>query len=482
MTDTTTPPAPPPIVDRDPATYSHAERLIVAGLMQEFVDDLDDEECEALFYSWDFWRRPGQVAPPGKWLLWYIRAGRGYGKTRTGAEETRRRVVAGKVGRVGIVAPTAGDARDIMVEGESGLLAVHHPIERPKYQPSKRRLTWPNGAVGTVYSAEEPDRLRGPQHDWVWGDEPASKTWSQEAFDNIVFGLRLGRDPRMMLTGTPKRVPWLTEAAKRDDAIVSTGSTYENRANLADPFVAAIFGRYEGTRVGRREIHGEELDDVEGALWKQQVIEKWRMGNPPFDRNDPDASMRRWLVAHTYAIAPPDRRRWRTVVAVDPPGETAECGIVVVTGPTQGRAGFDHAVVLDDLSMAGPPEEWGARVVFAVKTYGAECWVESNYGGDMARSTIHAVDPTITVRKIKADESKTARAEPVSALYEKGWVHHAQVFAQLEDQMTSWVPADTKHKSPDRLDALVHAVRVVLAETRVVSGRVASAVSRRLPT
>ena len=398
---------------RDPSTYSEAERLLEAGLLDELVDGLDDDEAEELMYRWQFWRRPSQRPPTGRWRLWFIRAGRGFGKTRTGAEETRDRVESGKYHRIGIVAPTAGDARDILIEGESGILAVHPPSTRPKYEPSKRRLTWPNGAVGTVYSAEEPDRLRGPQHDWVWGDEPASKDWSAETFDNIIFGLRLGRDPRMMLTGTPKPVKWLRDAAARDDAVVTTGDTYENIANLADTFIKDILGRYEGTRLGRQEIHAEWLDDVEGALWTEAIIEAHRMAG--FDTERPWPTLRAFLAERYNRIWPADSRRWRTIVGVDPPGETAECGIVVGAAPVGGRAGFDHAVILDDLSLPGRPEVWGAQVVTAAKAYNAVVYVESNQGGDMVRSTIHAVDPGVVVKKITAKESKTNRAEPISA-------------------------------------------------------------------
>lgn len=458
---------------RDPSTYSDAETLEAAGRLDDLIDGLDEDEAEALLYDWRFWRRPAQTPPTGRWRVWFIRAGRGAGKTRSGAETTRERVERGLASRVGIVAPTAGDARDVMIEGESGLLAVHPPHSTPKYEPSKRRLTWPNGAIGHVYSAEEPDRLRGPQHDWVWGDEPASKTWSEETFDNIMLGLRLGRDPRMMLTGTPKPRPWLRRVSARDDTVITTGSTYENVAYLAESFIADILGRYEHTRLGRQEIHAEWLDDVEGALWVEATIETNRMVSPAFDRADPARSMREWLMLVRQQIVAADRRRWRTIVAVDPPGETAEAGIIVGTAPVHGRQGFDHCIIVDDMSIAGPPETWGAQAVSAFKRHGAEAiWVESNQGGDMVRSTIHAVDPSVPVKKITARESKSARAEPIAALYERGWVHHAAFFPMLESQMVTWVPDEGK--SPDRVDALVHCVRTLLTDTGIAPATVMS--------
>ena len=417
--------------------------------------------------------------PPGRWGIWFVRAGRGYGKTRTGAESVRELVTERQThGRVGIVAPTAGDARDVMIEGESGLLAVHPPDTRPRYEPSKRRLTWPNGAVGSVFSAEEPGRLRGPQYDLVWGDEPASRNWLKEdggakAIDNIRFGLRLGSDPRLILTGTPKPVPWIKAIQQEPTTVTTTGSTYENLRNLAAPFISMILGRYEGTRLGRQELHAEMLDDVEGALWTQLVIEDGRIAAADWDVADPWRSLNGWLVARGDPMVLGKRRPWRTIVAVDPPGSTAECGIVVAAGPTRGAAGRDHAVVVGDYSLAGPPERWASEVVRAYRLHGCQAaFVEDNQGGDMTRAVIHAVDPTVPIRKVHASDSKKARAEPVSALYEAGFVHHVGFWTLLEDQMTTWVPTETP-KSPDRLDALVHAIRELLPPRDVRAGRVA---------
>jgi phage terminase large subunit-like protein len=440
---------------RDPRTFSVAEKLAVAGTLGPFVEALDPAEAERLMYDWAFWRRPTQREPSFDWRWWMVRAGRGFGKTRLGAETVRARVAAGQAGRIAIVAPTAGDARDVMVEGESGLIVVHPQGEQPTYEPSKRRITWANGAQATTFSAEEPDRLRGPAHDLAWADEPASWRYGEEAFDNLALGLRLGDCPQGLLTMTPKRRPWLRKLEAQPDTAVTIGTTYENLLNLAPTFIADILDRYEGTRLGAQELHAEYLDDVEGALWTQAVIDGGR-------------------VAHG-----PGGVEWRTVVGVDPPGETAECGIVTVVGPAR-PALRGQAYVLDDRSLAGPPETWGRQVVGAYYAAEAdEIIVEANQGGDMCRAVIHAVDPTVRVRKVRAKFSKAVRAEPVAARYARGYVHHVGYFGALESQMTTWVPTD--ERSPDRIDALVWAVSDLLPEAGVVEGRVASVAGRTLP-
>lgn len=421
---------------RDPRSYSEAEVAAQKPGWREAVDAYTEAELAELRYDWEFWRRPAQVAPLGRWRVWFSRAGRGYGKTRTGAENVRRRVENKRVSHVAVIGPTAADARDVMVEGESGILAVTPKKDRPLYEPSKRRLTWPNGCVGTTFSADEPERLRGPSHDLVWGDEPASWRFGKAAFDNAMLGLRIGRDPRMLLTGTPKPVAWLREAEQRPSMVVSRGSTYENLANLAEGFITDVLDRYEGTRLGRQELHAEYLDDVEGALWTLATIEQHRV----------------------FTIPP--MRASRVVVGVDPPGETAECGIVAVLGPAIAHRNGE-AYVLEDASVAGPPEKWAAQVVSVYHRLGAESVrVESNQGGDMCRAVIHAVNPDVRIEKVHAHLSKEDRAEPVSVHYQRGRVHHVGYFGMLEAQMTQWVPGEGK--SPDRLDALVHAVNTLV--------------------
>lgn len=459
---------------------SQADLIAEAGLIDELMSSYDDDQLVQLQFVWEFWRRPDQALPTGEWDIWMVIAGRGYGKTRVGAESVRHLVTeAESHGRVAVVAPTAGDGRDVMIEGESGLLAVHPRDTRPKYEPSKRRLTWPNGATGTIFSAEEPERLRGPQHDLVWGDEPASKNWQKEvggakAIDNIRFGLRLGK-PKLILTGTPKPVPWIKELAGEAGTVVTRGATYDNLRNLAPAFIKLMLGRYEGTRLGRQELWAEFLDDVEGALWTQDVIARTRMD--VFDPDQPWKSLNGWLAERGSPLVLGKRRPWRRIVAVDPPGSTAECGIVVGTAPERGVAGRDHAVILADETVSGPPEHWGAAVVRAYRTHRCSAvYVEDNQGGDMVRAVIHAVDRSIPVRRIHAVDNKKARAEPVSALYEAngddGWVHHAGYFTLLEDQMMTWV-ADETPQSPDRMDAVVHVVRELLKVTSVAKVKIA---------
>lgn len=455
---------------------SDAEKAILTGEIDGIREGLTPSQLEQLMYLWEFWRRPNQARPEGlgtRYRAWMLIAGRGFGKTRVGAETTRQMI--DREPRIALVGPTAADVRDVMVEGESGLLSVFPPSERPIYEPSKRRVTFHNGAMATLFSAEEPDRLRGPQHGWAWVDEPASMPRGEDTLSNLLLGLRLGREPWALLTGTPKPARWLRNLSQRDDTLVTTGSTYDNVANLAAGFIDDVLGRYEGTRLGRQELHAEWLDDVEGAMWTELILDRSRMTS--FDVRQPWAGLNKHLSDQGFPSLI-ERRAWRIIVAVDPPGETAECGIVVACAPTQGRAGVDHAVILEDCSMAGRPEEWGAQVASAAKRWNAErVVVESNQGGDMVRATIHAVEPNLRVDKITARLSKAARAEPVSALYERGLVHHAGFFPMLESQMVSWVP--NEGKSPDRMDALVHAVASLLIAQPVVAGSVISPTRRR---
>ena len=363
---------------RDADSLSPAEQLFLdcpdepaqQNRLAEFLATIPPSVREAMPWSWRWWARPTQLAPQTNWRTWVVRAGRGFGKTRTGAEETRRRVRKGLAGHVALIGATAADVRDVMVEGESGILAVHPPGSRPEYEPSKRRLTWPNGATATCFSAEEPDRLRGPQSDWVWGDEPASWRSGVLAWDNAMFGHRLGSDPRSMLTMTPRPLDWLRKIEAEARTFVTTGATYDNLTNLAESFIDMVLGRYEGTRLGRQELHALYLDDVEGALWAMATIEVTRLAR--FDPTDPWQSLRveaaraRTLLGLGLDPIRDERTPWHILVGVDPPGETAECGIIVGAAPVNGKASRHHAVILDDLSLAGPPEVWGAQVVAAV--------------------------------------------------------------------------------------------------------------------
>lgn len=408
--------------------------LLPAEQRNKLLAELSDQEVLALLYDWPFWARPNQLPPPGDWRVWLVLAGRGFGKTRTGAEWLRDQVQNRGRGRLALVAPTAADARDVMVEGESGILAISPPWFRPVYEPSKRRLTWPNGAIATTYSADEPDRLRGPQHDGAWADELAAWKYP-DAWDMLMFGLRLGTDPRVVATTTPKPVRLIRELLASETTAVSRGSTYENAANLAPAFLQQIVTKYKGTRLGRQELDGEVLDDVPGALWTRKALDDLRRPAAPE------------LV--------------RVVVAIDPAvtsGEDSdETGIVVA-----GRGVDGHGYVLRDLSCRMSPDGWARRAVVAFQDHRADRIVaEVNNGGDLVEQVVRTVDRSVPYKAVHASRGKRVRAEPIAALYEQGKVHHVGGLPDLEDQMCSFLP-EGGDKSPDRVDALVWALTELL--------------------
>lgn len=387
--------------------------------------------------GWRSTARPNQLPPPGDWNTWLLLAGRGFGKTRSGSEFVRENVEMGTAKRIALVAPTAADARDVIVEGESGILAVSSSWCRPDYEPSKRRLTWPNGAVGTLFSADEPDRLRGPQFDLAWCDELAAWTYASDCWNMLMLGLRLGKHPRCLVTTTPRPIRILKELIAREgaDVVVTRGSTFENAENLAAPFLLAVRARYEGTRLGRQELNAEILDDLPGALWSRAVIEAARhSGELPLFR--------------------------RVVVAVDPAvtsGEDSdETGIVVAARGADGRG-----YLLDDATGRYSPAEWAARAITLYDQHKADCIVaEGNQGGQMVRHTIESVRANLPIKIVHASRGKVARAEPVSALYEQNKIRHVGNFSQLEDQLCGFTSDFDRARagySPDRLDALVWA-------------------------
>ena len=400
-------------------------------------------QARALLYDWSVWARPAQLPPPGDWRIWLLLAGRGFGKTRTGAELIRARVAASTARRLALVAPTAGDARNVMVEGESGILAISPPWDRPHYEPSKRRLTWPNGAIATLYSADEPERLRGPQHDATWCDELGS--WRHpEAWDMLMFGLRLGTDPRVVVTTTPRPTKLIRALIADPKAVVTHGTTYENRANLAPAFLDQIIRKYEGTRLGRQELDAELLDDVAGALWTRGIIEAVRSSTAPS------------LV--------------RVVVAIDPAATSTadadETGIIVAGKDERGQGW-----VLADSSGRYQPTEWAKTAIAAYRAHHADRVVaEVNHGGEMVEATLRVIDPNVSFAALRASRGKVTRAEPVAALYEQGRVHHVGAFPQLEDQMCGFAPAGRNEVdlrsggSPDRVDALVRALTDLMLE------------------
>ena len=397
---------------------------------------------DALENSWLAVARPNQLPPPGDWQIWLLLAGRGFGKTRTLAEWVCDQVTLGRAARIALVAATAADARDVLVEGESGILAVAPRWFRPIYESSKRRLTWPNGAIATTFSAEEPERLRGPQHDAAVCDELGA--WSRpETWDMLQFGLRLGQKPRCLVATTPRPTKLIRELLAREgrDVVVTRGSTYENRANLAPGFFDQVIGKYEGTRLGQQELNAELLEDTPGALWSHGIIDAARQAAAP--------------------------NLARIVVAIDPAmtsGEDAdETGILVVGKDHQG-----HGYVLADVSGRYQPIEWAKIAIAAYRTHHADRIVaERNNGGDMVEATIRMVDPNVPVTTVWASRGKVTRAEPISALYEQGRMHHVGGFPQLEDQMTNFTSDFDRQKagySPDRLDALVFASTELLVE------------------
>jgi phage terminase large subunit-like protein len=413
-----------------PFTTDLAE-LPDAGL-ERALSKLSPEEKVRYLYSWEAWARPSQLPPEGDWRVWLLRSGRGYGKTRAGAEWVRRQVEVEGKKRIALVAATAGDVRDTVVEGESGILACSHPDFMPVWLTSKRRLTWPNGAIATTFSADKPDRLRGPQHDAAWCDELASWRYP-EAWDMLLFGLRIGANPQVVVTTTPRPTRLIRGLVAKSTTVQTVGSTYENAANLAPGFFDDIVSAYEGTNLGRQEIYGDIIEDIAGALWHRDMIEDLRVSEAP-------------------AMS-------RVVVAIDPavtsePGSD-ETGIVVV-----GCTDEDPAIgyVLDDLSGRYRPEEWARIAVEAYERFKADRIIgEANNGGDLIESVIRTVDPTVSYRKVHASRGKYVRAEPVSTLYEKKRVHHVGLFGVLEDQMCNFTP-DLDRKimgSPDRVDALV---------------------------
>jgi phage terminase large subunit-like protein len=362
-------------------------------------------------------------------------AGRGAGKTRSAAEWVQEKANAHPGCRIALVGRTPADVRDVMIEGESGLIAVATD-GRPTYQPTKRRLTWPNGSIAQTYSAEVPSQLRGPQHHFGWCDEPAAWTDAPKgdvldtAWNNLLLGLRLGQNPQCVFTTTPKPNALIRTVLGRATTVVTRGTTYDNLANLAPSFRDEVLATYEGTRIGRQELLGELLDDVEGALWTIGMLDE-----------------------HRVTVAPDMRR---IVVAIDPSGGSGpnhdEQGIVVA-----GQGVDGEFYILADRSCSLSPHGWASRAVAAYHEFQADRIVaERNYGGDMVESTIRQVDSRASVKVITASRGKAQRAEPVAALYEKGLVHHVGALTKLEDQLTTWTPQDGT--SPDRMDALVWAV------------------------
>ncbi len=382
-----------------------------------------------LKHDWQFWARREQRQPRGFWVTWLIVAGRGWGKTRCGAEWLHQKAFRNPGCRLAVIGETLHDARMVMVEGESGLLQIAPPWFRPTFESSKRQLIWPNGSVAHLFSAEDPDQLRGPQFHYAWCDEVAK--WHYAAsWDNMKMALRLGKHPRVVATTTPKPVPLMKTLLAASGTVVTRGSTFDNAVNLPEAFIQALHDSYSNTRLGRQELYAEMLADNTHALWQPGVLEM-----------------------HRVVRAPPLNR---IVVAIDPAvssnADSSETGIVV--------AGIDdaqHVYVLRDASGQFAPEQWARTAVTEFHQHRASRVIaEVNNGGALVEQMLRVVDPTIPYRAVRAMQGKLPRAEPVAALYEQGRVHHVGYFPQLEEQLCSYDGTGTV--SPDRLDALVWAV------------------------
>lgn len=392
---------------------------------------------EALTYLWPFWARTAQLPPPDPWQFWLYRGGRGAGKTRAGSEWIRGRVESGDARRIALVGPTMDAVRQVMVEGPSGLLAIAAASARPVYEPSRHEVRWPNGAIATVFSADAPERLRGPQHDTCWADELCAWRHASYTWDMLLLGLRLGRDPRAVITTTPKVMPLYKQLLNDPAVVVTVSSTFDNAANLAPQFIADVMRRYSGTRLGRQELEAELIEDAEGALWR-----------------------RSWIEEHRRAAAP---ALVRIVVAIDPAvthtEDSNETGIVVAGCDEEG-----HAYVLDDRSLRASPNTWARRAMTAYEEFEADRLIaESNQGGELVEHTLRMVDGDAPIKLIRATRGKRTRAEPVAALYEQGRVHHVGRFPALEDQLCLW-DATNGDPSPDRLDALVWAITELIVD------------------
>ena len=400
--------------------------------MEAAIAEMTNEEAEAYVCDWKEWARPNQIPPEWPWDLWFLRAGRGFGKTRTGAEWVIDQAEElGKGGRIALIGRTAADVRDVMVEGESGILECSASWFRPHYEPSKRRVTWPNGCMAICYSSEKPDAFRGPQHHKAWADELATWQYLRLALDNLLLGLRLGTHPQWVATTTPKPLKILKELQEDEGTALTTGSTYDNMANLSQVFRRTIVRRFEGTRLGRQELYAELMDEAEGALWKHSDIEDYRVAKQPV--------------------------MLRIVVAIDPAvtsGESSDDTGIMVAGIGRDQRGH----ILQDLSGRYTPRQWAKKSCDAYTEWEADMVIgEANNGGDLVEANIRTINTRIPFRKVHASRGKQARAEPIASLYEQGRVSHVGTFAELESEMCTWEP-NSGMRSPSRLDAAVWAL------------------------
>lgn len=406
-----------------------------ASELTNLQSSLTDDEKTVLLYDWPKWARKDQRLPGGDWDGWLIIAGRYWGKTHTGANTVREEVESGRSSRIALVGETSADGKDVLVNGLSGIIAISPPWNMPTFTAGnsngRPKLKWPSGAIATLFDAREPDQLRGPQHDFVWLDELAKFRYAEAVFEQAMLGLRVGDHPRWMATTTPRPIALLKRLLVQTGVVVTRGPTSANSANIVGAFQRTI-DRLRGTRLGRQELDAEILDDVPGALWSRRSLDEARVSAAP-------------------ALL-------RIVVGVDPAassGETAnENGIIV-----GGIGANGHAYIIEDWSLRGSPDEWARKAVAAFRKHSADALIaECNQGGEMVARVIQSV-ADIPVKLVRATRGKYVRAEPVSALYEQGRVHHVGVHPELEDQMISFTPERAADRadgySPDRVDALV---------------------------
>ena len=434
-----------------PTAVKRAEYLLSLPPAQfrAMLARMSDHQRKALRTHWRLWAHDAQLPPAGEWQSWLIMAGRGFGKTRAGAEWVRSVAESDPNARIALVAASLGEARSVMIEGESGLLATSPWGKRPRFEPSRRLLTWRNGAQATLYSAGEPESLRGPQHSHAWCDEIAkwerAGSRAEAAWDNLQLGLRLGAQPRLVATTTPRAVPLLRRLLENHEAVITRGSTYENKANLAPGFLKSVKAQYGKSILGRQELDGELIEDLPGALWTRAMLEQAREAAP---------------------TSPPVR----VVIGVDPPASAAgdACGIVVCA---LGEDGI--ARVLADCSVEkASPEKWARAAANAADKWQADRVVaEANQGGAMVASVLRAANISLPLKLVHASKGKSARAEPVAALYEAGRVRHCGQFPALEDELCGLMAGggyEGPGRSPDRADACVWAL------TELLLGRSAS--------
>ena len=398
------------------------------------VQNLTKEQAIKKLFDWrsELNARPNQIAPDGNWTTWLILAGRGFGKTRTGAEWIRERVESGMSKRIALIGKTPADVRDVMIEGESGLLNISPPYNMPTYEPSKRRLTWDNGAIAQTFSSYEPDQLRGSQFDTAWADEMASWEYPEETWDNLMFALRLGEKPQVCVTTTPRPLQLLINLRDAKTTVLTKGTSYDNRENLNQQFFDSILSKYKNTRLGMQEIYAEILEESDNAMWKREWLDEGRLEVGPGDLE-------------------------RVVVAIDPAVTSKktsdETGIIVAGKDSEGKF-----YVLNDSSARYTPSAWSEKAIMLYNQYQCDKIIaEVNNGGQLVEHTLRTQSENVPYKSVHASRGKRTRAEPIASLYEQGKVHHVGNFERLENQLCNW-EATSGEASPDRLDALVWAL------------------------